>query len=34
MILFLLFEPQGLVGIWQRIRNWFLLWPFRQRPLK
>jgi branched-chain amino acid transport system permease protein len=34
MILFLLFEPQGLVGIWQRARNWFLLWPFRQRPLK
>jgi branched-chain amino acid transport system permease protein len=34
MILFLLFEPQGLVGIWQRVRNWFLLWPFRQRPLK
>jgi branched-chain amino acid transport system permease protein len=34
MILFLLFEPQGLVGIWQRARNWLLLWPFRQRPLK
>ncbi|MFM8554872.1 MAG: branched-chain amino acid ABC transporter permease [Betaproteobacteria bacterium] len=34
MILFLLFEPQGLVGIWHRLRNWFLLWPFRQRPLK
>ena len=33
MILFLLFEPQGLVGIWLRIRNYFLLWPFRQRPL-
>ena len=25
MILFLLFEPQGLVGIWRRVRNWFLL---------
>ena len=33
MILFLLFEPQGLVGIWLRIKNYFLLWPFRQRPL-
>lgn len=34
MILFLLFEPQGLVGIWRRVRNWFLLWPFRQRPTR
>lgn len=33
MILFLLFEPQGLVGIWLRIRNYFLLWPFKQKPL-
>jgi branched-chain amino acid transport system permease protein len=33
MILFLLFEPQGLVGIWLRIKNYLLLWPFRQRPL-
>jgi len=33
MILFLVFEPQGLVGIWRRIQDWFLLWPFRQRPL-
>jgi branched-chain amino acid transport system permease protein len=34
MILFLVFEPQGLVGIWRRIRNWFLLWPFKQKPLR
>lgn len=33
MLLFLVFEPQGLVGIWRRTQNWFLLWPFRQRPL-
>lgn len=33
MILFLVFEPQGLVGLWRRARNWFLLWPFKQRPL-
>jgi len=33
MILFLVFEPQGLVGIWRRAQAWFLLWPFRQRPL-
>jgi branched-chain amino acid transport system permease protein len=33
MILFLLFEPQGLVGIWRRMQNYFLLWPFRYRPL-
>lgn len=33
MILFLVFEPQGLVGIWQRAQNWLLLWPFKQKPL-
>jgi branched-chain amino acid transport system permease protein len=34
MAIFLIFEPQGLVGIWRRARNWFLLWPFRFRPLR
>jgi branched-chain amino acid transport system permease protein len=34
MALFLLFEPLGLVGIWRRVRNWFVLWPFRHRPLR
>ena len=33
MILFLVFEPQGLVGIWRRAQDWVLLWPFSQRPL-
>lgn len=33
MALFLVFEPGGLVAIWRRLRNWFLLWPFRKRPL-
>ena len=33
MILFLVFEPLGLVGIWRRIQNYFLLWPFKYRPL-
>jgi branched-chain amino acid transport system permease protein len=33
MIVFLVFEPQGLVGLWRRVQNWFLLWPFKQRPL-
>ena len=33
MVLFLLFEPQGLVGLWRRVQNYFLLWPFRQTPL-
>ncbi len=33
MILFLVFEPQGLVGMWRRMQSWFLLWPFKQRPL-
>jgi branched-chain amino acid transport system permease protein len=31
MIIFLVFEPHGLVGIWRRVRDWFLLWPFKQR---
>jgi branched-chain amino acid transport system permease protein len=34
MILFLVFEPQGLVGIWRRTQAWFLLWPFRHKPLE
>jgi branched-chain amino acid transport system permease protein len=34
MILFLVFEPQGLVGLWRRVRDWFVLWPFKQRPLR
>jgi branched-chain amino acid transport system permease protein len=33
MILFLVFEPQGLVGIWRRIQTYFLLWPFKHKPV-
>lgn len=33
MMLFLIFEPLGLVGIWHRLQNYFLLWPFKYRPL-
>ncbi len=33
MIVFLVFEPLGLVGIWRRLQNYFLLWPFRYRPI-
>jgi len=33
MILFLVFEPQGLVGIWRRIQSYFLLWPFKHKPV-
>ena len=33
MIAFLIFEPLGLVGIWRRIQSYFLLWPFRHKPL-
>ncbi|MGE0565873.1 MAG: branched-chain amino acid ABC transporter permease [Pseudolabrys sp.] len=33
MILFLILEPLGLVGIWHRVQNYFLLWPFKQKPL-
>jgi branched-chain amino acid transport system permease protein len=28
IILFLLFEPLGLFGIWMRVRNYFAAWPF------
>ena len=31
MILFLMFEPLGLVGIWRRMQSYFLLWPFKHR---
>ena len=33
MISFLLFEPEGLFGLWRRAQDYFLLWPFRQRPV-
>jgi len=33
MILFLVLEPLGLVGIWRRIETYFVLWPFKYRPL-
>jgi branched-chain amino acid transport system permease protein len=31
MILFLVLEPLGLVGIWHRAQNYFLLWPYKHR---
>jgi branched-chain amino acid transport system permease protein len=33
MILFLMLEPLGLIGIWHRVQSYFLLWPFKQRPV-
>jgi branched-chain amino acid transport system permease protein len=27
IILFIIFEPEGLVGVWIRIRNYFKIWP-------
>ena len=32
MIVFLMFEPLGLVGIWRRLQSYFLMWPFKHRP--
>jgi branched-chain amino acid transport system permease protein len=32
MIIFLVLEPTGLVGIWTRVRNYFILWPFKHKP--
>lgn len=29
IVLFLIFEPRGLARIWQRIKDYFRLWPFR-----
>jgi branched-chain amino acid transport system permease protein len=28
IIVFLIFEPRGLWGIWFRLRNYFKAWPF------
>lgn len=33
MVLFLVFEPLGLVGIWRRSQSYFLLWPFKHKPI-
>jgi branched-chain amino acid transport system permease protein len=33
MILFLVFEPLGLVGVWHRLQNYFVMWPFKYRPV-
>jgi len=33
IIVFLLVEPLGLAEIWRRIRDYFMLWPFRYKPL-
>ncbi|MGH9167898.1 MAG: branched-chain amino acid ABC transporter permease, partial [Acidimicrobiia bacterium] len=29
IVLFLIFEPRGLARIWQRIKDYVRLWPFR-----
>jgi branched-chain amino acid transport system permease protein len=28
IVLFLVFEPDGLAALWRRVRNWFRLYPF------
>jgi branched-chain amino acid transport system permease protein len=33
MILFLVLEPLGLVGIWRRVQTYFVMWPFKHRPM-
>lgn len=30
IVMFLLFEPQGLAETWRRIRRFFHLWPFKK----
>ena len=34
IILFMMFEPMGLLEIWKRIMTYFQLWPFRFKPLQ
>ena len=29
IVAFLLFEPRGLARLWQRIKDYFRIWPFR-----
>ena len=29
IIVFLVFEPRGLAGIWRRVSGYFRSWPFR-----
>jgi branched-chain amino acid transport system permease protein len=29
IVLFLVFEPRGLARVWQRVKDYFRLWPFR-----
>jgi branched-chain amino acid transport system permease protein len=33
MILFLVLEPLGLVGMWRRLQTYFLMWPFKHRQM-
>ena len=33
IVLFLLFEPLGILEIWRRCRDYFMLWPFKYKPL-
>lgn len=33
MIIFLVLEPSGLVGIWNRVKFYFILWPFKHKPM-
>lgn len=33
IVLFLVFEPLGLLEIWRRCRDYFMLWPFKYKPL-
>lgn len=33
IILFLMLEPGGLAALWRRVRQYFDLWPFKQRRL-
>jgi hypothetical protein len=29
MIVFLIVEPEGIAGVWSRIRGYFLQWPYK-----
>jgi branched-chain amino acid transport system permease protein len=33
IMVFLLFEPRGLIAIWKRVKAWALLWPYQRAEI-
>lgn len=30
IVIFLIYEPRGLIAVWARVKTWLLLWPFQR----